>query len=69
MSGNVAKTLKKQKGRCKLCKLPFFPKDIIERDHIIPLSKEGNHKPNNMQLLHSHCHKTKTANDRTSRKN
>ena len=61
ISGNVVKMLKKQKGRCNMCKLPFFPTDLVERDHIIPLSKGGTHKMNNFQLLHSHCHKNKTA--------
>jgi RNA-directed DNA polymerase len=64
ISGNVSKLLKKQKGLCNFCKLPFFPTDIIERDHIIPLSKNGTNKISNMQLLHGHCHKIKTANDR-----
>lgn len=63
-SNNVSKLLKRQKGRCNICKLPFFPTDIIERDHIVPLSKGGDHKPNNIQLLHGHCHQTKTAIDR-----
>jgi|JI102314DRNA_FD_contig_123_68609_length_2188_multi_10_in_0_out_2_2 RNA-directed DNA polymerase len=62
-STNVAKLLKKQKGRCNICKLPFFPTDIIERDHIVPLSKRGSHKLNNIQLLHGHCHQSKTAID------
>jgi RNA-directed DNA polymerase len=62
-STNVAKLLKKQKGRCNICKLPFFPTDIIERDHIVPLSKGGSHKLNNIQLLHGHCHQSKTAID------
>jgi len=62
-STNVAKLLKKQKGRCNICKLPFFPTDIIERDHIVPLSKKGNNKLNNIQLLHGHCHQSKTAID------
>lgn len=64
MSGNVSKLLKKQKGLCNLCKLPFFPTDILEQDHIIPLSKNGSNKISNIQLLHGHCHKIKTANDR-----
>ena len=62
-STNVVKLLKKQKGRCNICKLPFFPIDIIERDHIVPLSKGGSHKLNNIQLLHGHCHQSKTAID------
>lgn len=35
ISGNVSKLLKRQKVcLCDFCKLPFFPTDIIERDHI-----------------------------------
>jgi len=63
MSSNVSKLLKRQKGQCNLCKLPFFTTDIVVRDHIIPKSKEGSHKINNMQFLHGHCHKIKTAID------
>jgi RNA-directed DNA polymerase len=66
MSSSVSKLLKKQKGRCNFCKLPFFPTDIIERDHIVPLSKNGSYKISNMQLLHGHCHKIKTSIDRKS---
>ena len=65
-SSNVSKLLKKQKGRCNTCKLPFFPTDIIERDHIIPLFKGGDNKSNNLQLLHGHCHQKKTIIDRAS---
>jgi hypothetical protein len=47
-STNVRKLLRKQKRRCNICKLPFFPTDIIEWDYIKPLSKGGDHKSNNM---------------------
>lgn len=43
--------------------VPFFPTNIIEWDHITPLSKKESNKINNMQLLHGHCHKIKTSND------
>jgi RNA-directed DNA polymerase len=62
-STNVSKLLEKQKGRCNICKLQFFLTDIIERDHIVPLSKGGSHKLDNIQLLHAHCHQNKTAVD------
>jgi len=35
-----------------------------EVDHIIPLSKGGQDKPSNMQLLPKEVHKQKTANER-----
>lgn len=60
---NVAKLLKKQKGKCNLCKLTFRTEDKIEIDHIIP-QKAGGHKfKDNLQLLHKHCHDKKTKED------
>lgn len=55
--------LKKQKGKCKLCGLYFKDGDQIEQDHIIPLNKDGKDEIANLQLLHRHCHDSKTALD------
>lgn len=59
----IKKLLKKQKGRCKWCGLIFTDDDIIEKDHIIPRRKpfNGPNELSNLQLLHRHCHDTKTA--------
>ena len=46
----MSKWLKKQKGYCSICKLPFFPTDNIERDHIVSLSKGESHKLDNIQF-------------------
>ena len=35
----------------------------MEIDHIIPKSKGGKNEYKNFQLLHKHCHDTKTARD------
>lgn len=35
----------------------------MEVDHILPKSQGGNSHYDNLQLLHRHCHDTKTAND------
>ena len=35
----------------------------METDHIIPKSRGGKRKYENLQLLHKHCHDTKTATD------
>ncbi len=35
----------------------------MEMDHIIPLSRGGKDEYKNLQLLHRHCHDTKTALD------
>ena len=59
----VAKLLKKQKGICNLCKLSFSTEDKIETDHIIPTKAGGNNSYDNLQLLHKHCHDTKTKAD------
>ncbi|WP_366035322.1 group II intron reverse transcriptase/maturase [Microcoleus sp. PH2017_13_LAR_U_A] len=59
----VSKLLKRQKGKCTHCDNYFKDGDSIEVDHIIPKSKGGRESYDNWQLLHRHCHDTKTAND------
>jgi RNA-directed DNA polymerase len=55
--------LKNQKGFCNLCKLKFKTGDVLEVDHIIPRNLGGKDIYENLQLLHRHCHDTKTAKD------
>lgn len=55
--------LKKQKGKCSVCGLNFKCEDLMETDHIIPKSLGGKSVITNYQLLHKHCHDTKTAKD------
>jgi RNA-directed DNA polymerase len=57
------KLLTKQKGCCNICGLPFWYDDIMEVDHIVPLSRGGKDQYTNLQLLHRHCHDVKTAQD------
>ncbi len=52
--------LKRQNGRCSLCKLRFLDGDVWEVDHIIPRSAGGKDKYDNLALLHIHCHDKKT---------
>ena len=59
----VAKLLKRQKGKCAHCDNYFKEGDSIEVDHIIPKSLGGRESYDNWQLLHRHCHDTKTVND------
>ncbi len=59
----VSLLLKKQKGKCTYCGLNFKDEDIIEIDHIIPKSQGGKDEYENWQLLHRHCHDSKTAKD------
>lgn len=65
VSGNLKRIMRRQKGKCAWCKQSFFPTDVIERDHIIPVSRGGKHLSSNFQLLHGHCHKAKTRIDGT----
>nr|AZT79245.1 hypothetical protein [Ulva compressa] len=65
VSTRVSKLLKTQKGKCGLCKLNFCPGDIMEVDHVVPLSRGGKDDYTNVQLLHGHCHDQKTAAERT----
>jgi RNA-directed DNA polymerase len=59
----VATLIKKQKGICPHCGLYFTSTDIVEVDHIKPTSLGGKDTYDNIQLLHKHCHDTKTATD------
>jgi RNA-directed DNA polymerase len=63
MPNKVAKLLKKQKGKCTDCGLFFREDDVMEIDHRIPKSQGGKDSYDNWQLLHRHCHDTKTAID------
>lgn len=59
----ISKLLKKQKGKCTHCGLFFRESDVIEVDHRTPKSQGGKDSYDNWQLLHRHCHDTKTALD------
>lgn len=63
LSKKVCKLLFIQKGKCKFCHATFKDEDIMEVDHIIPIAHGGKGYYNNLQLLHGHCHDTKTAQD------
>ncbi|NEQ37258.1 MAG: group II intron reverse transcriptase/maturase [Okeania sp. SIO3I5] len=60
----VATLLKRQKNKCAFCGLTFRPIDLMEIDHIKPRSKGGDNTIKNKQLLHRHCHDSKTASDK-----
>ncbi|RCJ20720.1 hypothetical protein A6S26_26145 [Nostoc sp. ATCC 43529] len=44
--------------------MTFKDGDKLEVDHIIPKAKGGKDTYSNFQLLHRHCHDTKTSQDR-----
>jgi RNA-directed DNA polymerase len=52
----------RQKGICPLCKAAIRSQDV-QVDHIIQKSEGGKDEYKNLQLLHTHCHVTKTAKD------
>lgn len=60
---STATLLKQQKGKCTHCGLFFKDGDLLETDHIIPKTKGGKDTYDNLQVLHRHCHDTKTATD------
>lgn len=67
----VRTLLKKQKGICNWCKLQFTEADVMEVDHVVPLfgklRNKGKNNYKNLQLLHRHCHDTKTKLDNAIR--
>ncbi|NEQ37360.1 MAG: group II intron reverse transcriptase/maturase [Okeania sp. SIO3I5] len=60
----VTTLLKRQKNKCAFCGLTFRPTDLRSVDHIKPRSFGGDNTLKNKQLLHRHCHDTKTAKDK-----
>lgn len=61
VSNRVAGLLKRQRGRCPECKLFFKHGDALEVDHIVPRALGGATAYYNRQLLHCHCHDSKSA--------
>jgi len=57
----IARLLKQQQGRCRACGWYCMDGDNIEVDHILPKKQGGSDARDNLQLLHRHCHDTKTA--------
>ena len=51
-----AALLKRQQGRCPICRGVFDLHDSIEQDHIWPRAKGGRDVYDNLQLLHRSCH-------------
>ena len=64
LSPTKAKLLKRQKGKCAYCKLQFQLGDLLETDHVIPKERGGLNVLLNLQLLHRHCHDSKTSQDK-----
>ena len=62
-STRVSRLRKIQKGKCPHCNLYIRSEDLIEVDHITPRSQGGKDNYSNIQLLHRHCHDTKTTMD------
>lgn len=65
---SVAKLLRRQRGKCCYCGLYFQMGDLMEVDHLIPKSLGGISSLANYQLLHRHCHDSKTAEDGSIRR-
>jgi RNA-directed DNA polymerase len=57
----VAKLLKRQKGRCRVCGQWFREGDVMEVDLLIPRNRGGTSAFHNLQLLHDHCRHLKTV--------
>jgi len=55
--------MEKQKFRCNICKELFRHDSVTEIDHIIPKVCGGTDVAKNLQVLHRHCHDTKTKTD------
>ncbi len=59
-----AALLRRQHGRCAHCGLLFVDlHELMDNDHRVPRILGGDDTTSNRQLLHQHCHHTKTASD------
>ncbi|BAZ68415.1 reverse transcriptase homolog (plasmid) [Fischerella sp. NIES-4106] len=58
-----ARLLQQQKGQCPWCGLYFRSSDVMEVDHKIPIALGGKDDWKNLQLLHRHCHNSKSIFD------
>jgi len=63
LNPRVAALLKRQRGKCAHCGFVFQETDVLEVDHIIPIAGGGKDQWDNLQLLHGHCHDSKTTTD------
>jgi 5-methylcytosine-specific restriction endonuclease McrA len=54
-----AEIILRDRGYCGICGEPAD--GVIELDHIIPLSRDGTHEPDNVQLAHRLCNRKKHA--------
>jgi len=63
ISPSKAKMLKRQDGRCSLCKGLFKNEDLIETHHIVFIRSGGDNKRSNLTLIHRHCHDQYHAKD------
>jgi 5-methylcytosine-specific restriction endonuclease McrA len=64
----VATLLERQQGICNHCWLSFTSEDLLEVDRIIPKVLGGKDVYSNLQLLHKHCHDTKSSIDGSNSK-
>jgi len=64
LSTRVSNLLRRQKGKCTICRKLFAPADVMEVDHVTPLFKGGKDAYTNLQLLHRYCHVQKTKEDK-----
>lgn len=63
LSTRVTNLIVRQKGTCPACKRKFGIQDVLEVDHVLPVSKGGKDTYNNLQLLHRQCHVEKSRRD------
>jgi RNA-directed DNA polymerase len=66
LPNRIARLLHAQGGKCAWCGLYLRDEDVAEIDHRTPIARGGHHRYVNWQLIHRHCHDTKTAADATA---
>jgi hypothetical protein len=59
---------KERPVNCAYCNEPMPDELILDIDHIIPLGQGGGHVKTNLQVIHMWCHRVKTQEERTGKK-
>lgn len=63
-----ARILRRDEGRCQVCKRNGYITEAREVDHIIPRCKGGGDDDDNLQAICVECHKAKSATDTGKRR-
>ena len=63
-TSQLARLLRRQRGKCAACGLVFRDEDRLEKHHLVRPDEGGTQLDGNLQVLHVHCHDQLTVHQR-----